>query len=158
VPKKDFNVVIVHGHSKEWKKLKSYVKEAGFTPRILMEEYRAGVIFNRWRDTVWDEVHCAVILMTKDDKVAAGTHRARQNVVFELGYCFGAFDSLDENGGYTAEDAIIVLAEEGVERFADIEGLTTIQFKGGRLGRRKGTIKAALVAAYELAQNFYGEL
>ena len=69
------------------------------------EEYKAGVIFNRWRD-----------------------------------------------------DAIIVIAEEGVELFADVAGLTTINFQKGRLGKRKKLIMAALRAAYEQAQNFYDDL
>ena len=51
--------------------------------------------------------------------------------------------------------AIIVIAEEGVELFADVAGLTTIQFERGRLGKRKRFIMEALTAAYQQARKFY---
>ena len=42
-------------------------------------------------------------------------------MVFELGYRFGAFDSLDDRGIYTANDALVIVAENGVELFSDID-------------------------------------
>jgi predicted nucleotide-binding protein len=95
--------------------------------------------------------------MTRDDKVGK-TARARQNVVFELGYCFGAFDSLDDRGKYLAEDAVIVVAETGVEWFADIEGLMRIEFKRHRLADEKDAILKNLKSAYKKARKFYPEL
>lgn len=156
--KRDFNVIVVHGHGSEWRKIKRYIQQAGFTARVLDEEYKAGVILNRWRNLVWDEIHCAVIVMTRDDRIASQRYRARQNVIFELGYCFGAFDSLDDDGSYTAEDAIIVVAEDGVERFANIDGLTTIQFRKGQLGRQRKVFVSAIQAAFQQGQTFYPEL
>ena len=65
-------------------------------------------------------------------------YRARQNVVFELGYCFGAFDSLDDRGIYTANDALVIVAENGVELFSDIDGLKRIDYeKAGLVAEKK---------------------
>jgi predicted nucleotide-binding protein len=57
------------------------------------------------------------------------TSCGRQNVVFELGYCFGAFYRLPNIARYKPKHALFVVAEKGVELFADIDGLTRIEYK-----------------------------
>jgi hypothetical protein len=153
--KKDFHIAIMHGHSKAWQSVERWIQEAGYTPRVLMREYNAGVLFNRLRNTVWDDIHAVVVVMSTDDAMPNGGFRARQNVVFELGYCFGAFDSLDENGSYTAEDALVLLKEEGVESFADIDGLTYIAYKRTNLWRQKERFLQILNEVYEKASAHY---
>jgi predicted nucleotide-binding protein len=155
-----FNVLVLHGHGDGWQTIQEYVQECGFTARVLMQEPANGVLFNRFRDVVWYEVHCAIVLMTKDDRIAGrkGSFRARQNVVFELGYCFGAFDSLPDDEDYEATNAVIVVEEEGVERFANIEGLVAIRFAPDRLSDQKDRITQALEHAYKKAKAFYEDL
>ena len=99
MPKK-FNVAIIHGRTRTRKSIENYVRELGFIPRILMNEYSAETIFTRFRDLIWADIHCAVVLLTADDLIANDKRRARQNVVFELGYCFGAFDSIPDDADY----------------------------------------------------------
>jgi predicted nucleotide-binding protein len=89
-----FQVAIMHGHSKDYLEVKKMINECEFLPRILVEEYAADTIFENLRDLIWDDVHCVIVILTKDDEMLDGNKRARQNVIFELGYCFGAFDSL----------------------------------------------------------------
>ena len=61
-------------------------------------------------------------------------------MVFELGYCFGAFDSLDDRGIYTANDALVIVAENGVELFSDIDGLKRIDYeKAGLVAEKRNT-------------------
>jgi predicted nucleotide-binding protein len=158
--KAKFNVLVLHGHGDEWKTIQQYVEECGFTARVLMQEPANGVLFNRFRDVVWDDIHCAIVLMTKDDRIAGRkrSFRARQNVVFELGYCFGAFDSLPDHGDYEATNAVIVVEEEDVERFANIEGLVAIRFAPDRLSDQKARIVQALEYAYKKAKSFYDDL
>lgn len=157
MPKKNFHVGIMHGHSKDYKELKSYIQEAGFTPRVLIEEYSANTIFDNFRDLVWWHLHCTIILLTKDDKMFSGKYRARQNVIFELGYCFGAFDSLSDNARYSSKEAIIIISERGVQLFADIHGVTRIDFKCGKLCDKKDFIMAAIQRTYLKAKKFYKE-
>ena len=158
MPKRDFNVAIMHGHSNAWQTVEQWVQEAGFTPRVLIKEFEAGVIFERLRDIIWDEIHCVVVIMSADDKINKKIFRARQNVVFELGYCFGAFDSLDDNGHFTAEDAIIFLKEENVEIFANIHGLTYVEYNRRSLWRKKQFFTGILNSAFEKARQVYREL
>ena len=63
----------------------------------------------------------AIVLLTGDDvgrpaATATDRPRARQNVVFEMGFFVGAF----------GRPRVAVLVEEGVERPSDIEGLVDI--------------------------------
>jgi predicted nucleotide-binding protein len=67
------------------------------------------------------EARYAIVLLTADDQgKAVGASefelRARQNVVFDLGFFFGKL----------GRDRIAVLYEEGVRRPSDIEGLLYI--------------------------------
>src|SRR4051794_35075657 len=94
--KRNFDVAIMHGHSKDYLKVKEIVSDCGFSARILIEEYGADTIFKNLRNLIWDDVHCVIVILTKDDEMLDGNKRARQNVIFELGYCFGAFDSLSD--------------------------------------------------------------
>ncbi|HNP21154.1 MAG TPA: nucleotide-binding protein [Panacibacter sp.] len=153
-----FNVIIMHGHSDEWKKIDKMLGDLGFTARVLIREYTANTIFEHLRDIVWDEIHAAIILLSCDDLTTGQKYRARQNVVFELGYCFGAFDSLDDRGIYTANDALVIVAENGVELFSDIDGLKRIDYEKGRLGRRKKEIQEAITHSYKKASQYYREL
>ena len=84
-----------------------------------------------------------------------GNKRARQNVVFELGYCFGAFDSLPNIALYKPKDAIIVVAEKGVELFADITGLTRIEYESGKILEKKAFILECLMRSYNKARKYY---
>lgn len=152
---KNFQVAIMHGHSKDYLAVKRMVTNANFSARVLMEEYGADTIFENFRNLVWDEAHAVIILLTKDDEMPDGRKRARQNVVFELGYCFGAFDSLIKLASYKAKDALIILSEEGVELFADIDGLTRIEYETGMIEEKESIILAALDKTYHKARRHY---
>jgi predicted nucleotide-binding protein len=153
-----FHVAIMHGHSNALDKVEQWVSEAGFTPRVLKKEFTAGVIFQRLRNVIWDEIYCVIVIMSADDQTAEGNFRARQNVVFEMGYCFGAFDSLVENNYYNAEEAIIFLKEQDAELFADINGLTYLEFSKRNLWKLKDRVIALLQDRYERAKKVYREL
>lgn len=158
MPIKDFNIAIMHGRSDAWKRVEQWIREAGYTPRILKKDFKAAMIFDKLRDVIWDEIHCVVVIMSADDEMAEGSFRARQNVVFEMGYCFGAFDSLDEDGEYTAEDAILFLKEENVELFANIHGLTYIEYNNRNLWRLKKEFIEILNDRFEKAKKVYDDL
>jgi len=153
--KKKFQVGIMHGHSKDFLQIKEFVSECGFTPRILADEFQAETIFERLRNLVWDELHCVIIVMTKDDEMKNGAKRSRQNVVFELGYCFAAFDSIPEVATYNVKNAIIVILEKGVEIFSDIDGLTRIEYETSNIMESKKFIMETLKKSYKLANNYY---
>ncbi|WP_152270327.1 TIR domain-containing protein [Agriterribacter humi] len=150
-----FQVAIMHGHSKDYLEVKKMINECEFLPRILVEEYAADTIFENLRDLIWDDVHCVIVILTKDDEMLDGNKRARQNVIFELGYCFGAFDSLPGIASYKPKDALIVVAEKDVELFADINGLTRIEYESGKIEEKKDFIMECLKRSYKKAKNYY---
>lgn len=150
-----FQVAIMHGHSKDYLEVKKMINECEFLSRILVEEYAADTIFENLRDLIWDDVHCVIVILTKDDEMLDGNKRARQNVIFELGYCFGAFDSLPGIASYKPKDALIVVAEKDVELFADINGLTRIEYESGKIEEKKDFIMECLKRSYKKAKNYY---
>lgn len=149
------NVAIMHGRSEEYKKIKKMVYNLGFKPRVLVDEYQADTILENFRNLIWDEIHCVVILLTGDDFTIENKKRARQNVIFELGYCFAAFDSLKKNNYYSTKDAIIVIAENDVELFANIDGLKKIIFEKDNIESISDKIEIALTKTHIKARKYY---
>lgn len=89
-------VFIVHGHDRAVKESTiRFVEKLGLTPVVLDESPNKGrTIIEKFEDLAADVVF-AIVLFTPDDvggKAARGTklqRRARQNVVFELGFFVG---------------------------------------------------------------------
>jgi len=155
MPKSEFNVIIMHGHSNEYLKVKELIKRKGFNPIILKESYTGDIIFNKIRKNVWKYAHCIVVVMSPDDKTEEKTFRARQNVVFEMGYCLGAFDSIPKQYWY---NAVILVKEFSVEKFADIDGLEYISYSKKITAATLSEISKALTNAFKQARNYYDEL
>lgn len=61
---KKFHVAIMHGHSNALEKVAQWISKAGFTPRVLKKEFASGVIFERLRDVIWDEIFCVIVIMS----------------------------------------------------------------------------------------------
>jgi predicted nucleotide-binding protein len=151
--KRDMNVIIMHGHSEAWQKIQVLIDGLGYTSRVLKEEFGGEVIFNKLRDVVWDDIHCAIIIMSADDITNQNKFRATQNVIFELGYCYGVFDSMPEEEGY---NGVIILKEDIVEIFVDIAGLEYIEYKKRNLRAAYPKIESALKNIYRKASTYFG--
>ena len=90
-------VFIVHGHDHETRDdVSKFVSNWGLTTTILDKQPNKGrTIIEKFEDCA-DEADFAIVLMTPDDVGASGKNRAdlkpraRQNVIFELGYFFGS--------------------------------------------------------------------
>ena len=91
---------IVHGHDTAAKlELKNYLQNVlGFPePIILHEQPSVGRTIIEKFETYASHADLAFVLLTPDDKMASEgesndeRRRARQNVIFELGYCLGVF-------------------------------------------------------------------
>lgn len=88
-------IFIVHGRNNELKETTARLLEKlGLTPIILHEQLNQGkTIIEKFED--YSDVDFAIVLMTPDDigyfanESDSPKHRARQNVVFELGYFIG---------------------------------------------------------------------
>lgn len=88
-------VFVVHGHDEAaLQSLARFLEKLGLEAIVLKEQPDQGrTIIEKFEDSA-DDVGFAVVLLTPDDiggsvKAASGETRARQNVVFELGYFAG---------------------------------------------------------------------
>jgi predicted nucleotide-binding protein len=113
-------VFIVHGHNDAIREsCARFLERLDLQPIILHEQPNAGrTIIEKFQD--YADVGFAVVLLTADDKggtkhidSAALKHRARQNVIFELGFFIGKL------GG----SKVCALYEDGVELPSDYNGV-----------------------------------
>lgn len=128
------NVFIVHGHDNEAKlDLKNYLQNTLFdvVPTILHEQPNRGRAIIEKFEGVSEDTDIAFVLLTPDDLGATkdGTEddkrRARQNVIFEMGYFFGKLQRRFGRGQ-------VVLCHKGpIELPGDIDGLLYIDVSGG---------------------------
>jgi predicted nucleotide-binding protein len=113
-------VFVVHGHHDALKQtVARFLERAKLEPVILAEQPSGGATIIEKLEANSDVAY-AVVLLTGDDLGGINADdlrpRARQNVVFELGYFVGLL----------ARKRVCALVEEGVEIFSDISGVTYI--------------------------------
>lgn len=113
-------VFIVHGHNDHIKeKVARTLMALGLTPVILHEQTDNGRTIIEKFEGNSNDVGFAVVLLTADDlgkpKSSAEecSKRARQNVIFEMGYFMGTLK----------RSHVFLLLEEGVEEPSDIKGI-----------------------------------
>lgn len=118
-------VFIVHGHNDELKyEIAHSLQSAGLDVTILHKEANEGrTLLEKFADYA-GEAGFAVVLLTADDvggKKGASPDsfqpRARQNVVFELGFFFGLL----------GRGKVCAVYESGVEEPSDLHGLAKVQ-------------------------------
>ncbi len=108
-------VFLVHGHAEALnQEVARTIEKLGLEAIILREQPNSGkTIIEKFEEFAKD-VNFAVILLTADDKVEGeDTYRARQNVVFEMGYFMGAL----------GRQNVMCLLQENVEKPGDIDGV-----------------------------------
>ena len=118
------NVFIGHGRSLLWRELKDFINDRLHLP---WDEFNrvpvAGVTNTQRLSEMLDAAAIAILVMTGEDETTEGVVLARQNVVHEAGLFQGRL-------GFSRA---IVLLEEGVEEFSNIQGLGQIHFPKGRI-------------------------
>jgi predicted nucleotide-binding protein len=121
-PKKIF---LVHGHDNELKeKSARFLEKLGLHPIILHEQSNKGkTIIEKFEENA--DVAYAIVLMSPDDigrsmKENPDSHnfRARQNVVFELGYFIGRL----------GRDKVCGILKGAIEKPSDYDGILYIQY------------------------------
>lgn len=135
------NVFIVHGHHGEAREaIARFIEKIGLKPIILHERPNKGRTLIAKFSEESSGVGFAVVIMTPDD--LGGTSqsdlkpRARQNVIFEMGFLIGAL-------GLERVAAIIA---DGVERPSDFEGVVYIPYDGDWKTQLAKELQAAGIA------------
>jgi predicted nucleotide-binding protein len=120
-------VFVVHGHDEAAKsKVARFVERLGLTAIILHERADGGKTIIEKFEHESAAASFAVVLLTGDDIVAVRNSnaealpRARQNVVFELGYFVGRL----------GRARVVALREPGVEMPSDYAGVVYIELDG----------------------------
>ena len=116
-------IFIVHGHDDAAKYHVTRVVQqlTGIEPTILHEQANEGQTVLEKFETHAARAAAAIVLLTPDDQgsksgASESKPRARQNVVFELGYFFGRLD----------RGKVIAITEGNVELPSDLSGLVYI--------------------------------
>ena len=115
-------VFIVHGHNNEIKQIIARtLSQLKLEPIILHEKAEQGrTIIEKFEQNSSD-VNFAIILLTADDEGKAKTEavykvRARQNVVFEMGFFIGKL----------GREKVFLLLENGVDKPGDLDGIVYV--------------------------------
>jgi predicted nucleotide-binding protein len=122
VPNKFSNkVFIVHGHDDNMlQNVNLFLRKLELSPIILHEQPNKGrTIIEKFVD--YSDVGFAVVLLSPDDKAIANEkqiNRARQNVIFELGYFIGRL----------GRDRVAALYKSSVEIPSDYSGVLYLEF------------------------------
>ena len=140
----EFIAFIIHGHSEDWRIVERFInKTLGVESIVLKEVYRPGeTIIEKLEDLI-EQCHFAIAVLTPDDFTNDNRSLARQNVMFELGYCHSLF-----------EGDCIILKEESVEINSDLHGLVYIEYKKGNI---ESTFSQLSEGIEEIFQNLEDE-
>lgn len=128
-------VFIGHGRSPVWRDLKDHLHDKH---GIKVEAYETGARAGHTiRDILEDMVSkstFALLVLTAEDEQADGTFRARQNVIHEAGIFQGRL-------GFSRA---ILLLEEGVEAFSNVQGVQYIRFSRNNIKETFGEVLATI--------------
>lgn len=130
----DFEVLIIHGHTQELDKVATFIEnKLKFKVNILQHQYRGGTIYEKFRNQA-EQSDCAVAIMSPDDKTENGNLRARQNVIYEMGYCQGLFDFY-YGEDYFGCNPLIVIKEERIDlkEVSNLLGWETLNYDDGEI-------------------------
>ena len=112
-------VFIVHGHAESViNDVARTIEKLGLESVILREQPSSGKTIIEKFESCAKDARFAVVLLTADDKIEGEDgFRARQNVVFEMGYFMGAL----------GRSHVMCLLQENVEKPGDIDGVVYTQ-------------------------------
>jgi len=118
-------VFLVHGHDDGPREaLARFLERLDFEPVILHEQPNKGrSLLTKFHEVAGGDIGFAVVLMTPDDFGAeegeAANPRARQNVIFELGYLIGVL----------GPERVAAIISAGVEAPSDFDGVVYISLE-----------------------------
>ncbi|MGB8194298.1 MAG: TIR domain-containing protein [Chitinophagaceae bacterium] len=147
----EFTVFIIHGHSEEWRNVERFIKDdLEFNAVILKESFSGKVLFNKFRDTLWNQADCVVAIMTPDDKLNDGSFRSRQNVIYELGYAQAMYDSYYDEDDEEEFERAIIIKERSIDfrEISDLMGVECLEYNAPNINTTFHQLEKALKRIY----------
>ncbi|MDD5250300.1 MAG: nucleotide-binding protein [Rhodocyclaceae bacterium] len=133
-PKKPV-VFVGHGRSPAWRDLKDHMQDKhGIEIEAYETGARAGHTIRDILEDMASKSSFAVLVLTGEDEQADGNLRSRQNVIHEAGLFQGRL-------GFARA---ILLLEDGVEEFSNVQGVQYIRFGRGNIRETFGEVLATL--------------
>ena len=134
-------IAIGHGNDPAWRTIKDYLHDLhDFSVDAFEMEPHASEVVPDIIEKIGCNSNMAILVLSGEDKTDAGTYRARQNVIHELG-------KFQEKFGYKKT---IILVERGVEVPSNASGLIRIDYEHGNIGSTIGGIMAAIRREFKL--------
>lgn len=128
-------VFIGHGRSTQWRDLKDHLHEQhGLDVEAYETGARAGHVIRDVLEQMLNTSTFALLVLTAEDEMADGSLRPRENVVHEAGLFQGKL-------GFARA---ILLVEEGVEPFSNLQGVTQIRYSRGNIKEVYGDVLATI--------------
>ncbi len=128
-------VFIGHGRSAAWRDLKDHLQDKhGFRIEAYETGARAGHTIRDILEEMVAKSSFALLVLTGEDEQADGQLQARQNVVHEAGLFQGRL-------GFSRA---ILLLEEGVKEFSNVQGVQYIKFSKNNIRETYGEVLATL--------------
>jgi predicted nucleotide-binding protein len=128
-------VFVGHGRSQAWRDLKDHLHDKhGIAIEAYESGARAGHTIRDILEQMIEKSSFALLVMTGEDAQEDGEVRARQNVIHEAGLFQGRL-------GFSRA---ILLLEEGVELFSNVQGVQYISFSKGNIKETFGEVLATL--------------
>ena len=128
-------VFIGHGRDKQWRELKDHLHDKhGLDVAAYEIGARAGLTVQEVLDEMLTSSSFALLVLTGEDEDAQGKMHARENVVHELGLFQGRL----------GRRRAIILLEEEVQEFSNIQGVNQIRFKKTGIGEVYGDVLATI--------------
>jgi len=128
-------VFIGHGRNTSWRELKDHLQDKHY---IQVEAYETGARAGHSIRDILEEMilksSFALLVLTAEDKQDNGTYRARQNVIHEVGLFQGRL-------GFSRA---IILLEEGIEEFTNVQGVQYISFSKNNIKEVFGEVLATI--------------
>ena len=143
-------IFLVHGRNEEVKQeVAEFIKGVTSERPLILDEQTAGgsrTVIEKFEKYA-GQARFVVVLLTGDDIGGLRSsgdlkNRARQNVVFELGYFFGRL----------GRDHVVALYEKDVELPSDVHGITYIEMKRGWTDKLKEEIRIAGIPTSQIAE------
>jgi hypothetical protein len=128
-------VFVGHGRSKLWARVQTFLQSELKLETIAFEsESRVGESIVHVLESMLQQSTFAVMVATAEDETAAGSKRARQNVVHEIGLFQGRL----------AFPRVVLLNQKGIEEFSNVAGLQYISFEGDNIEQTFYELRRAL--------------
>jgi len=126
---------IGHGGSRQWRDLKDHLQDShGYEVEAYETGARAGHVVRDILEEMLQTSSFALLIHTGEDETSDGVMRARQNVIHETGLFQGRL-------GF---GRAIVLLEDGVENYSNLQGVHQIKYNKGNIKETFGEVLATL--------------